>query len=950
MRLKSTQRKSLATVPTNYQGQERRFAQSVSESLDVLTGRRGDVIDRAVTFRDLIDTGVLKLVKGLGTGSGGGTIINPNDNPDGGPTQLPTQPENFNATGGFNIIFLNWTLPPYNGHDYVEIYRLQKTGAAVPTLAQAEASGVYTRYYGDLYQFADTNVGSQENWYYWIRAVNIDGITGPFYSTDGVDATTALDYLFISGLIDDILDDDVNGLGLNTTIDALDLNITQLENFTGYTSGYNGDSLVTRIGDVETVAGNAATSAQLQSEQTARANADSALAADITTLNATVYDTSTGLPATYSGLQSEISTRASADSALATRATALEATVNDSNTGVAATYSGLQSEITARANADSALSSSITSLTTTVNGNTASIQTNTSSINGVEAKYSVKVDNNGHVSGFGLISTANNGTVTSSFIVAADRFAIARPFNSSNTNVSTNYPFKVVTNNSTYADDGTPIPQGVYIEDAFIHNSQITNALIGDATITSAKIFDLSATRISSGNIAIDNSNSIAIFQGKRTYSYYDSDLQKSIYVPNFNSTASGFVLGNNNNNAFFHMGVGSSSYLKFDGATGRIEATGITIKAQDGTTLLRSGGLTNGGSNLVYNNTFTIGVPTLNSTSGSWSVSTTDSDGWEEYSSPASGIERPAQHYIRAGGSYQGYSSYFRSTSQRFPVTGGETIYLSAQTSVLSGVWLGLAFYNNQDGENTSGSSTTRSVSNTAGTIDSDIRIGIGNADRHFCVGAVTVPTGYDFAEMRFGSDNGNQIYFYEVGASRVPTEISADYASTYIRNLAVDTLQIADNAVTVPLVKEYPAYPTSGYLTHASEGVERELSTSANQFAVRFDNLGSGAVPDKVAVMVFFELVAATTGGDWAAATLRIRSSSSSASWPTGGIVEQALQVNDRKGSAPEFSLTFLMDGWTGTKYFWPTISITKEQSGTTSGWWKLQEGNIVILGARK
>lgn len=744
MRLKSTQRKSLATVPTSYQGQERRFAQSVSESLDVLTGRRGDIIDRAVTFRDLIDTGVLKLVKGLGTG-GGSTILNPNDNPDGGPTQLPTQPENFTATGGFGIIFLEWDLPPYNGHDYVEIYRLQRTsGAAEPTLVQAQEAGVYTRYYGDIYQFADTNVGSQEQWYYWIRAVNIDGIAGPFYSTDGVDATTALDYLFISGLIDDILDDDLNNLGLNQSLGDLSDDILSLENFTGYTSGYNGDSLVTRIGDVETVAGNAATSAQLQSEQTARANADSALAADITTLNATVYDTTTG---------------------------------------VAATYSGLQSEITARANADSALSSSITSLTTTVNGNTASIQTNTSSINGVEAKYSVKVDNNGHVSGFGLISTANNGTVTSSFIVAADRFAIARPFNSSNTNVSTDYPFKVISNNFTYAADGTPIPQGVYIKDAFIHNSQITNAKIGDATITSAKIFDLSATKISSGTITIDNSNSIAIRQGKTAFS----------------TAGNGFWLGNNNNNGSFIVGNGSSSYLKFDGATGIVETRGLTIKAVDGTTLVSAGGSTNSsGNNLVYNGALNIGEYTLNTSTGNWTQSTVATNEWVQYDGFGyTSLFRPnnTNPYILCRGKV-------RSTAQRFPVAAGEKLYVYCLTgNTQNGQWMALTFYGNQDGDDISGSSTTIERMHSDGSLHGELQV-VSGVNRRFWVAEIEVPNySYaNFGELRIGSNTSADVYFFNVGVSRVPPVIDPSYASTYIRDLSVDTLQIAGEAVLAP------------------------------------------------------------------------------------------------------------------------------------------------------
>lgn len=52
-----------------------------------------------------------------------------------------------------------------------------------------------------------------------------------------------------------------------------------------------------------------------------------------------------------------------------------------------------------------------------------------SSISGIEAKYSVKVDVNGYVSGFGLISTANNDTPYSTFTLSANAFKIVDPSN-----------------------------------------------------------------------------------------------------------------------------------------------------------------------------------------------------------------------------------------------------------------------------------------------------------------------------------------------------------------------------------------------------------------------------------------------------------------------------------------------------------------------------------------
>jgi len=80
-----------------------------------------------------------------------------------------------------------------------------------------------------------------------------------------------------------------------------------------------------------------------------------------------------------------------------------------------------------RAGADTALASDITTLQSTVGGHTTSISTHASTIDGIQGKYAVKVDNNGYISGFGLISTANNGTVVSEFIVLADKFAVITP-------------------------------------------------------------------------------------------------------------------------------------------------------------------------------------------------------------------------------------------------------------------------------------------------------------------------------------------------------------------------------------------------------------------------------------------------------------------------------------------------------------------------------------------
>ena len=146
------------------------------------------------------------------------------------------------------------------------------------------------------------------------------------------------------------------------------------------------------------------------------------------------------------------------------------------------TNAAISNESSARASADSALSQNINTLQTTVNGNTASIQTQQTSLNGLSAQYTVKVDVNGRVAGFGLASTAINGTPTSEFAVRADKFYIAAP---NGTDKGTS-PFTVLTAATTI--NGVSVPAGTYIQSAYIQNGSIDSAKIANATITSAKI------------------------------------------------------------------------------------------------------------------------------------------------------------------------------------------------------------------------------------------------------------------------------------------------------------------------------------------------------------------------------------------------------------------------------------------------------------------------------
>jgi hypothetical protein len=107
-------------------------------------------------------------------------------------------------------------------------------------------------------------------------------------------------------------------------------------------------------------------------------------------------------------------------------------------------------------------------------------------IPGLQGQYSVKIDNNGHIAGFGLSNTTTTAGPTSAFIVRADKFAVINPASTADglgttTPTAANVPF--------FIDSGT---------------TYIKAAAIKDASITSAKIGSLSANQISTGTLSAD--------------------------------------------------------------------------------------------------------------------------------------------------------------------------------------------------------------------------------------------------------------------------------------------------------------------------------------------------------------------------------------------------------------------------------------------------------------
>ncbi|EOG1895078.1 phage tail protein [Acinetobacter baumannii] len=149
------------------------------------------------------------------------------------------------------------------------------------------------------------------------------------------------------------------------------------------------------------------------------------------------------------------------------------------NKAEASAVTNLDTKVTTIDGKVSTQATSITTLQTTVGGHTSSLSEQAKTIDGIKTIKTITIDNNGVMSGYGLISDLVNGKVTSTFGINADNFYIGPPSGGKK-------PFLVTTTNTTV--NGVTYPPGTWIDTTYIASASITSAHIQDAAITNAKI------------------------------------------------------------------------------------------------------------------------------------------------------------------------------------------------------------------------------------------------------------------------------------------------------------------------------------------------------------------------------------------------------------------------------------------------------------------------------
>lgn len=161
--------------------------------------------------------------------------------------------------------------------------------------------------------------------------------------------------------------------------------------------------------------------------------------------------------------------------------------------GTGATISTIE---TAVSNGDTAIATRIDNVQTQANGNSASVGTLTSSVNGLNAQWGVAININGHVSG---LVRLDGGASGSNFLVVADKFIISHP--SSSGTLITPFVVGLVDGVSTVGINGNLIVDGNILA-RHLAAASVTASKIDVASLSaiSADIGTVTAGRIESAD------------------------------------------------------------------------------------------------------------------------------------------------------------------------------------------------------------------------------------------------------------------------------------------------------------------------------------------------------------------------------------------------------------------------------------------------------------------
>jgi hypothetical protein len=173
---------SIPSLPINVDPQLRQFLSSIKENLEVRLRQRGNALDAAPTFRDLIDTGLLKIKEGVTTIGGRQYTAEQllglvqftmpdwitSDTAPPAPTGLVVSTDKTNT-------ILGWDTSTFDQYAETEVWRATDNNLSLAQKIGSTSGNTFT----------DGLPEPGVAYYYWIRDIAYNFLAGPFNDVNG---------------------------------------------------------------------------------------------------------------------------------------------------------------------------------------------------------------------------------------------------------------------------------------------------------------------------------------------------------------------------------------------------------------------------------------------------------------------------------------------------------------------------------------------------------------------------------------------------------------------------------------------------------------------------------------------------------------------------------------------------------------------------------------------
>lgn len=220
-------RRTLPPVSPKTPSELRPLISAIAEIIETGEGVRGNPLDKKITLRELLDSGIGRLKRGTRAGMEGS--LESGVEPPSPNMATPPAPTGFSALGSFyGMVNLTWDNPVdlYGNHAHTNIYRSEVDNFANASVVGRDPGMLYSDVVRDDIVGSDGGAGTK-GYYYWITFTSIAGVEGPPNSGNGTYAEPLQDIEYVMDLITGRVNEEVLAPAFRDRIEGIEETVSE---------------------------------------------------------------------------------------------------------------------------------------------------------------------------------------------------------------------------------------------------------------------------------------------------------------------------------------------------------------------------------------------------------------------------------------------------------------------------------------------------------------------------------------------------------------------------------------------------------------------------------------------------------------------------------------------------------------------------------------------------